>query len=116
MTFICLRMNKCSRMNVICRNDKYFHICYNTSILLFSNRIRTGANPKKNLHSLRNPPPQPKKTNLFIHKVDKNIILNRYHGHYKFKRLTQTSVNNNELKFFFLQKAKKCIMHLNKNN
>lgn len=61
MTFICLRMNKCSRMNVICRNDKYFHICYNTSILLFSNRIRTGANPKKNLHSLRNPPPNQKK-------------------------------------------------------
>lgn len=73
----------------------------------FSNRIGTGANPKKNLHSLRNPPPPTKKKNLFIHKVDKNIILNRYHGHYKFKRLTQTSVNNNELKFFFLQKAKK---------
>lgn len=73
-------------MNVICWNDKYFYICYNILILFFFNRICIGVNFKKNLYFLRNFFVI-KKKNLFIYKVDKNIILNRYYGYYKFKCL-----------------------------
>lgn len=101
ITFISLLMNKCRRMNVICRMKEIFHIC-STSILLFSNRIGTGANPNENLHPLRNPP---NVTYTFTKCI--KIILNRYHGNEKFKHLIQTSVYNVELNFFFLQKANK---------